>query len=687
MKLYLSILENLIDLPSKDSAELRRILDDLGLEVKGTTNFESDLEFNIETLANRGDHLSALGVARELSARTLQPVSFPELAADIRSLPASVPLKIETELCSRIAMLQADLGSDFKLSSDLSKFFKYRPNTEIPIVDLSAYIGFELGHPTHAFDFDKIKGEFRVEVLKAAEKIVALDSKEYEVPAGSIVGRDDEKICVVSGVIGCANSMVTAETKRVLIEAAVFDPITIRRTARAMGLSTDASYAFERGVDREIPLVALRRMLALSNMKAEALSYFEGAETDKPLVSLSLETIRQQFNLENFEKAEILNRLTNLGYVLQKEDANKFCFSIPAWRLHDVEKEEDLIEDLARSISFSKIQMQLPDLDPQPPAMSLLESYTAEIEGVMQGLGFSEVISKNLYSLVEVEMLQALDPTSVNKHITIKNALEKSCSHLKITNLIHLAQLFERNLKRGLTSFKVYENARVFAENLEDRNYPYKSESDVLSLALGGRIKNNEFRKAESIEESFYWFKGVLQSLLVRANLTCKYTAGVNKFLHPGRQAQIVLTSNAGKEITLGFFGQLHPQLQKAIGLNQPMLYAELDLYVVELALANAKAKKTTVSDLPSIQRDLTLTVAAQTLASQVLDISSGLELNNLKSAVIVDDFRKANEDFRRVSYRFLFQNDQRTLNAEEVETEMQKVIQALAEKSFVIAS
>ena len=688
MKLHLSILKNLIDLPTKEVGELRKLLDDLGLEVKGIDDSGADLVFNIETLANRGDHLSALGVARELSARLLTPISFPKLSPDFAGLKHSMKLSVNTELCSRCALLEVSQSKQMNLRTEVLSCFGDATHPETPMVDLCNYLFFEIGHPTHAFDYDKIEGEVIIDVLDKEETILALDGKEYKVPAGAIVNRDRKKILDVAGVIGCANSMVTSSTKRFLVEAAVFDPVSVRMTARAMGISTDASYAFERGVDREAVLFALRRLVALSSnigddgLNVHALSYFEGNKTTAREITLRLDEVRRQFNAARFSEVEIQSRLKALGYgisaVVEKVSCN---VSVPSWRLWDVENEADLIEDIARSISLSQIKLELPPLDYAPPAPSAIERVVYDLEVPLHGLGFQEVMTKNLYSNEEVTLLEQLDPEIRSAHVTIKNALEKSCSHLKVSNLIHLARLFESNIKRGISSFKVYETARLFRNKFESKGHPYESELDILSLAFGGRVKKGEFRKAESFEEEFYWFKGALEACFAKLKLEVRFDMNESVLLHPGRQARIL---NGKTEI--GFFGQMHPKLSKLLNISEPMLYAELDLFLLSECFSREPVTKIEPSDYPKVVRDLTVKVKKYSFASEVLQLVKKAQVKDLTKFFLVDDFSRADEEFRRVSYRFVFQSAERTLTAAEVDTSMKELQETLEKEGFSLA-
>jgi phenylalanyl-tRNA synthetase beta chain len=230
MKLHVRMLEKLMELPecpidTAGSSPLRHTFDDLGLEVKGVeASGDRGVVFTIETLANRGDHLYTLGVARELSARSLGQISIPTVAGQLSDRKTSVLVKRTTDKCSRYALLEMYIPNQMPLRNDVAVFID-EPGKRPAIVDLLNYVQLELGQPMHAFDASKIDGEIAIDCATQVEEIEALDGKSYKVPEGSILIRDRKKIIAVAGVIGCSNSMVTESTTKVCIEAAIFDPV------------------------------------------------------------------------------------------------------------------------------------------------------------------------------------------------------------------------------------------------------------------------------------------------------------------------------------------------------------------------------------------------------------------------------------------------------------------------------
>lgn len=701
MKLHVRLLEKWMEIPEcppeiANRSQLRHTLDDIGLEVKSVdVTPEKGVVFTIETLANRGDHLYVHGVARELAARTLAQFKLPTLAARLTDRKASLPIRRVTDKCSRYALLEMSLPADMPLRNDVAAFVD-EPGKHPAIVDILNYVQMEFGQPMHAFDADKIDGEIIIDVATKVEEIEALDGKTYKVPEGSILIRDRKKIVAVAGVIGCSNSMVTASTRKIYVEAAVFDPTSVRITARAMGLSTDASYAFERGVDPEGIQTALKRLVTLAEGSAGSIpgaesahalgfTYLESGAPEKRKVKVTLNQLRRELNLPRLDEVEVTARLKHLGYTVDATAAGKdrdLSLTIPSWRLFDCRSPEDVIEDVARSVSLNRVRPELPPLDYEVAPKNAVDTISLRIRSALLGNGFFEVITKGFYSAADVALLEGLQRGVGAQHVALKNSLEQSNSHMKVTNVIHLTKLLAANRKRGVRAPKAFELCRLFSKPAElpsdeprERDaLDYNYERDVLCLASAGRWSDVEWRKPESLEDHARLFKGAIAAII--KSLGCEFSVGKseNKFLHPGMQASIKM----GRSV-VGYFGVVHPTVREACDLREEAFFAELDLRLVHKLMSKVEAPA--VSDLPPISRDVTFRIDLKEQAGRVLRILNELNLDGVAEASIIDDFRKQEEAFRRVTYRVTFQRVDRTLKHDEVDAAMGTLLEALKGK------
>jgi phenylalanyl-tRNA synthetase beta chain len=692
MKLSRALLDKVIELPSRDLRELRHLLDDLGLEVKNIEGEGDRAVLTIETLANRGDHLSAVGVARELSARLLTAVNVPPLARELSSRKTSVPVRVGTEKCLRYALLELNVPREMALRSDIAAILGEPDPERHAIVHLLNYVQQELGQPMHAFDRDTIDGEIAVELTTGPEEIVALDGKTYPVPVGSLVIKDKQRIVAVAGVIGCANSMVTAQTTKILVESASFDPVAVRLTARAMGLSTDASHAFERGVDRELVVTALKRLAFLTDGAGGAVhdtatahpvgfSYVEGAPIEKRRISFALGLIRAQLNLPRLTDVEVTTRLKHLGFAIdtvatEKSSSDReFVATVPSWRLWDVRNPEDMVEEFGRAHGLNKVKLDLPPLDYEQPPLNEAERLLAKVEPVLVGNGFCEVITKGMYPREIAELLARLDPSVAERHVTLKNSVDSAYSHMKMTNVVSLCQLAEQNMRRGVAAVKAYEFGRVFGLPALSGE-PYEFEREVLSLVAAGRWNEHEWRKAEPLEALVFHLRGVLESLVGALGGSLMVVESKEPFFHPGYQGAV----RCGR-IQLGHIGVVHPVLRDGLGLGTDIVYAEL--WTTALTRISAVDGRVLPSDYPSVRRDVTLKVGEREFAGKVLRLVRDAKPENVTDVQIIDNFKKPEEDFRRVTFRMTFQSRERTLAHGEVDTTMAQIMEVLSAQRF----
>ncbi len=678
MRLRTSSLKKFIDLPVTDSQELRHLLDDIGLEVKDIEEASTDPVYNIETLANRGDHVSVQGMARELSARFCIPLKQPELAKELGSAKSAHTVGNVNELCLRYGLLDLKFSGPLQLSSEVQTALPDADLDRHTIVHILNFVQLEMGLPMHAFDASKVEGAIQVVLSQSEEEIEALDGKTYKVPAESLLIKDNAKTIAVAGVIGCANSMVTAGCQHVLIEAACFDPVTVRKTARKMGLSTDASYAFERGADfkqieQSLKRVKLLCSKATATVEDGGFQVLDNAVPAPRHLSLSIERVRRELNRKDLDEADIVKRYQFLGYELKQKQPGIYEVIVPSWRFWGVQSEASLIEDITRIISPNKVELQLPPLAlqtwPAPPAHKLLSL----LEPVLHGNGFKEIVTRSYYSNEERALVEKFDQSLSGRHLAIKNAIDSGYSHMKLTNLLQLAKLAEKNHRQAVQSIKIYEMGKLFASKglTEDDG---QFEKTFLTIAYAGRWQTGEWRKGESFEEAAQYFKGLIESLAARLGLNLHFSPGDQQLLHPGRQVELRL---AGK--TVGHFGAIHPGLKRQLDLSLELFYAQLD--VAELIAAYQKGMLQEPVDFPAIRRDLTLKVGKRSFAGEVIEQIAGLAPEFHRATSIVDAFEKADEDFRRITYRLTFQNTERTLEHKEVDQIMQAVLQGLKSK------
>jgi phenylalanyl-tRNA synthetase beta chain len=686
MKLPIKLLERVLDLPEeyRSIKALRALLDDLGLEVKAVdTRDTTSPVFTIETLANRGDHLSVIGIAREISARLLLPLAVPQLAIELPERAASVVVRNFTELCHRYLLLELQLGESLECLRDI--FTVVDGNPELPeIVQVLNYVQLEIGQPMHAFDRDKVEGEVQVATLDSDEIIDALDGNSYTVPSGSIVIRDRRKIIAVAGIIGCSNSMVESSTRRVLIESASFDPVSVRKSSRRMGLVTEAVRLFERGSDIDACEVALRRTMSLlatsRDTHALGISRVTEASVKKNVqpILLSIESLRQNFNLSRLSEVEVASRLRYLGFVnesVEGKGKHKFLSAyVPSWRRWDVKTESDLVEEVARAIGYSRIKGEMKLSPVVHPNISFMEAFRLAVEPVLIGNGFSEVVTKGFYSARTMEVISNLDPKRGEDHLRIKNAIERAHAAMKVSNAPHLGEVLATYLRRGGVGGKIFEISRYF-HNLE-RKGRFAHEEVILSFAACGRLVIPPWGKEEKLDEKLRIFKGVVEGVVASCGWHIDTRPGNNPLFHPGFFAECWV-ANA----LVGSFGVVHPELAALSELKTPLLFAELSVEALQAVRRTVSAP--TISDKPIMERDITICLEAKEPSSKIVNTVYRLAIPFLVNVSPIDEYIKPDETIRRVTFRLRFQDKDRTLSTAEVEQAMSLVTSALGVESL----
>jgi len=681
MKLPIKLLERVLLLPEeyRSVKALRALLDDLGLEVKGVdTRGNSSPIFTIETLANRGDHLSVIGIAREISTRLLVPLAVPQLATALPERPTSVILRNFTELCHRYILLELQLGEALECLRDISIFIDGNP--ELPeIVQVLNYVQLEIGQPMHAFDRDKVEGEIQVATLDADEKIEALDGNSYIVPSGSIVIRDRRHIIAVAGIIGCSNSMVDSSTRRVLIESASFDPVSIRKSSRRMGLVTEAVRLFERGSDIDACEVALRRTAALlaTSRDTHALGMSQVTETAvkknvQPIL-LSIENLRQNFNLPRLSEVEVASRLRYLGFVSESVEGKgkhkALYVYVPSWRKWDVKTESDIVEEVARAIGYSRIKGEMKLSPIVHPDVSFVEAFRLSVEPVLIGNGFFEIVTKGFYSARTMGVIGKLDPKRSEGHLRVKNAIERAHAAMKVSNAPHLGEVLATYLRRGGVGGKVFEIGRYF--HCSESSGRFSHEEVILSFAACGRLVIPPWGKEEKLDEKLRIFKGVVEGVVASFGWECETRSGNNPLFHPGFFAECWV----GKT-KVGSFGVVHPELAALNDLKTPLLFAELSVEALQTVRRSVSAP--VISDKPLMERDITIGLKTKEPSSRVVKIIYKLPIPFLVNVSPIDEYIRPDETIRRVTYRLRFQDKDRTLSTAEVEQAMSLVHQAL---------
>jgi len=549
-----------------------------------------------------------------------------------------------------------------------------------------------MGHPTHAFDLDKIEGGIVVRLAHQGEKLKLLDGSERTLEADDLVVADHKKALALAGVMGGWDSIITAETKNILVEAAWFDQATVRRSARRHGLHTDASHRFERGADFNAAPIAnalVAKLILQSGGHIEGdlidivIPEIAARTASRSAISLSVKQVQRHLGTtlapEGITREIVEQYLTSLGCKLepQSQSDDLFAATLPSWRL-DIEREIDLIEEVARVYGYNKFANTLPApgiVIAQPNA-----AIEAAVRDRLLALGFSESISSTFASQSESDLFYIPEPVidaPKEAPVAMENPLSDEATLLRPSLVPGMVTMLAHNLNRDVREVRLFEQGTVFTAIAEDAGVASTVlERSSLTLGLTGNSATNALYSAA--DAPFYELKGAIESLLsLTQHPALTFTPEAPKWLEPGRSATALI---ADKPIAR--FGELAAHEQSARKLRQPVFLAEIDLDL----LYSLPLKKVTARDLSrfqAVERDFSFifpdTMAWATLAAAI----HGLAIPELIRLTPVEIFRDSKSKsvpsaHHAILLRCVFQSNERTLREEELSAWWTSIIAAL---------
>ncbi len=679
MKLSTAVLARYTTIPS-DLKALRDLLDDVGVEVKRLDTSGTDPIFSLELLANRGDHHCYAGIAREIHGRTGAGLTLPECAV-LTAGASPVPLRIESELCLRYtATLLTCTESGRPPDAVLAPLAAAGIHSLTAPVDATNLSNIELGQPTHAFDADKIVGGITVRLSRPGEQAWLLFTDAPKpLAAGTLVIADDEKILAVAGVIGCEDSKTTAETTRLLLESACFDPVTVRKAKRALNINTDAATRFERGSDPGLTLVGAGRVAHLlcahAGWRIVGTSGDTGAWTD-PARTISLKTTQAAAFLGMpLTDEEVAERLSRYGFDLTATDAG-FSVRVPPGRLWDVEFRADLYEELARSIGYNNTPIILPPVSMGAKATSR-ELRRERVEEVLLGQGFYEVITDGFYGKEVRERLLLSETHPLWKHINNLGSLERGYSLLKNNALAQAVSGVADNLRVRHTDIKMYEWTRTFHPDATAENGTCTERSLLWAAVCGLSRATSWAEKSRPADPLF--LKGIVADLARELELPLRFgpadpTDPLHGCLHPNRQAAILLDG-----VRVGIFGEVHPAIVEAHRIKRARpCYLEIDADALQQPSRRVGYVEPSV--FQPLVRNLAFSLPVRVEAGEVIGALTGAGPDWLTDIAITDRFDYTEDDraLRAITFELTFSNDDNTRSSDEVNTLLSDLVAAV---------
>ncbi len=624
-----------------------------------------DVVLEVEVMPNRPDCLSVVGLAREAAALTGGRFRPPEIRVPEEGPPAAelTAVRIDApELCSRFTarvLLDVQVGPSPAWLAQRLRAVGLRPINNV--VDVTNYVMWELGHPLHAFDYDRL-AEHRIVVRLArpGEGLTTLDGQTRSLDPSMLVIADANQAVGVAGVMGGANSEVGPATRRVLLESAYFQPGSIRRTARALGLATEASYRFERGADIE----GLR---AASDRAAQLLAELAGARVARGVVDvyprprsplrlrLRIERVRRVLGAAPpAERVEAILRA--LGFPTEPRDG-AFDVEVPSFR-RDVALEDDLVEEVARVWGYGEIPATLPagtlSLTRRPRPVVVQDT----VRRVLAGAGYQEAVTLSLIDPAHLAHL-GLEPGDP-RVVTVRNPLALDRSVLRPTLLFGLLEAVQTNVRRQTADVRLFEIGRVF-EGRGAGQLP-REETRVGIVLTGLRSARAWF--APRARADVFDAKGAVETVVEALG---RGEVGVEAlavpYLEEGRGATVVVQG-----APVGVLGEIHPALQRAFDLPAPVFFAELSLDRLE-AVPGRPLVHRPLPRFPAVLRDLAVVVPADLPAAEVSRVLQGIANPFLRRVLLFDVYRgeQVGPERKSLAYSLLYQADDRTLTDAEV--------------------
>ncbi|HEX3797891.1 MAG TPA: phenylalanine--tRNA ligase subunit beta [Verrucomicrobiae bacterium] len=636
----------------------------------------NDVVYDLEITPNRPDLNSVIGIAREISAVTGNPLKIPNPG----NLPASgaktaelIAVKIEdAELCPRYAA-RIIRGVKVGPSPDWLKqtLEKVGIRSISNVVDVTNYVMLEIGQPLHAFDYHLVtaaNGQRPTIVVRRAsegEKFTTLDGQQRTLTNQALLIADETKGIALAGIMGGQNSEITSNTKDVLIESAYFKPQNIRATSKKLELRTDSSYRFERGGDVGICDWASRRAVQLiletaGGELAEGVVDVYPQPAEPKTISLRPEKTSQLVGIEIPADRQIKS-LQSLGLELTNAGSSTPAFRIPTFRV-DLKREVDLIEEVARLFGIENIPSTPPRGAIGANAFDSVHDQLAEARRILTGLGLSEAQGQTLISSASAKL--------TGESVALQNPLSNDMDALRPSLIPGLLDALRHNLNRKNHDVALFEIGRVFAPN----NGQVREERRVAIILTGQR--QVPFWSGEDRAAKFdtYDLKGVLEEFLEQFGLR-GYT-----FARREQSTTLLLESGTiqlGKN-SLGELGQLLPALARRYDLRDAVLIAELNLDLL-LARRNPSRMLKPLPQFPTIRRDVAMLVPEATTHEAVLGAVKQVKPANLENVELFDIFRRQNVPTgqKSLAYAFTYRNAERTLTDNEVNAAHEKLVEA----------
>ncbi|AIL80346.1 MULTISPECIES: phenylalanine--tRNA ligase subunit beta [Acinetobacter] len=628
-----------------------------------------DNVIDISITPNRGDCFSIRGIAREVAVINQLQMNEPEIKSVDATITDEKKVVISTDGAPRylgrvIKNVNVKAATPEWMEQALARS---GIRTHSILVDVTNYVLMELGQPMHAFDLAKIEGTVHVRQAKPKEKLQLLNDQEVELQEDVMVIADDQKALAIAGIMGGLASSVTDDTTDIFLESAFFAPLAIAGRARCFGLHTDSSQRYERGVDFELPLIAMNRA-------SQLIQELAGGEFGPITVAEKSDLLpkREAIELKQAQVDQLLgykvaaefitDALTRLGCEVTVQADGEWSIVPPSHR-YDMAIYQDLIEEVARIDGYDNIQISLPSMDVQ------LAKYQdrfeiAQLRQTVVTLGYQEAIS---FSFADAKLEKQLNPQV--SPLMLANPISSDLAAMRSTLLSSLIPCVQYNLNRQQSRVRFFELGLRFDYQNANSIQDLKQIPTLALVAVGSREPESWHAKPQPMD--FFDFKGEVEEILAAGRVKVEYVRSERPWLHPGQSAEILVDGQS-----IGYLGRLHPSLENELDLSTTWV-AELDQAAV---LQSYVSNFTELSRFPSVRRDIALLISDNINVRDIQQLieKTGGEL--LDSTWLFDVYtgQGVEEGKRSLAFALLWQHPSRTLEDAEIKSGMDNIIQVL---------
>jgi phenylalanyl-tRNA synthetase beta chain len=653
----------------------------LGEDIKKIIKFD-DTIFDFEIHSNRPDLMSIIGIAREVAAITGSKLKIPEtkIKKTGEGIEKDITVRIEAEdLCPRysgriikdIKIEESPLWLKWKL-----RLLGIRPINNI--VDITNFVMMETGQPLHAFDLDLIKGRtIIVRRSKPGETICTLDDVERQLLENTLVIADEHDPIAIAGIMGDKYSAINPDTKNIFLESAYFKPVNNRRSTTKIGLRTEASNRFEKGIDKGGQVFALERA---ANLIADITSgkISKGIiDTNQKLfephkIKLRIDRVNKILGLlldkdKSKTKNKIIDILNKLEFKVVEDKEEYIEVISPSFR-GDVEREIDIIEEIARMYGYDKIKPTLFNTTIAQEGKKFRLRVIDQIREILIGCGLNEVITYSFISPDAFDKIRIPEGHKLRNTIKIKDPLTREHSLMRTSLISSLLEVIKWNNNRQAEIVKIFEVGKIYLP-YENKMNSLPLEKIIVAGAINKIGRGNIWKKDISLD--IFDIKGIIETIFESLKVrNWEILPGNHPSLHPLRNGKIIIK---GKEV--GIFGQVHPEVIKNYRIPEKVNLFEIDF---ENLLPNVSTdiNYCILPKYPSVQRDLALIVKEEIASDDIIRVIKSIEENLIKKVTLFDVFKgkQIGDGYKSLAYSLVFQAKERTLTDQEVDNIYKKI-------------